>query len=109
MERLQTIALESVEQCKRRSVPEILHIDNPVSILTGQCSVFFDFVEEVTMPKKTADQSYVGIIGPEGHFDEEEIQRFSDAGASSCNLGTHILRTETAAIIAGWHLVQQSI
>lgn len=38
------------------------------------------------------------IIGPEGGFSEEEVEKFESIGANIVNLGKRILRTETAAI-----------
>ena len=41
------------------------------------------------------------IIGPEGGFTEDEIDQAEAAQFTSCNLGRSILRSETAAIVAG--------
>ena len=38
------------------------------------------------------------FIGPEGGFDENEIQLAREMGAAPISLGKRILRTETAAI-----------
>lgn len=38
------------------------------------------------------------VIGPEGGFSEDEIEKLENAGAHIVNLGNRILRTETAAI-----------
>ena len=41
----------------------------------------------------------IGIfIGPEGGFEEQEVQAASEAGASPITLGKRILRTETAGL-----------
>ena len=43
----------------------------------------------------------IGIfIGPEGGFDETEIEMASEAGALPITLGKRILRTETAGLAA---------
>ena len=43
----------------------------------------------------------VGIfIGPEGGFEEEEVERAKAAGAYAVTLGKRILRTETAGLTA---------
>jgi len=41
---------------------------------------------------------FIGIVGPEGGFDKNEIRRARDAGFEPVSLGTRILRAETAAI-----------
>ena len=38
------------------------------------------------------------LIGPEGGFDDKEIERCKEKGMSIVSLGKRILRTETAAI-----------
>ncbi len=40
------------------------------------------------------------IIGPEGGFEEEEIQLLKSVGGQSITLGPRILRTETAGLVA---------
>jgi 16S rRNA (uracil1498-N3)-methyltransferase len=40
----------------------------------------------------------IGLLGPEGGFSREEIQRASKAGFTSVSLGYRVLRAETAAI-----------
>jgi 16S rRNA (uracil1498-N3)-methyltransferase len=51
--------------------------------------------------KQNAEARKVDIyIGPEGGFAENEIQRALSAGAKPVSLGSNILRTETAAIVA---------
>lgn len=55
-------------------------------IVPGQCSLF---------------------IGPEGGFTSEEIVYAKDGGAHIANLGTTILRGETAAIVASYTATHQ--
>jgi len=43
-------------------------------------------------------EKFVGIIGPEGGFTEEEVEMSQDAGFIPVSLGNRILRAETAAI-----------
>ena len=38
------------------------------------------------------------FIGPEGGFEEEEVERAKEAGAYAITLGKRILRTETAGL-----------
>ena len=40
------------------------------------------------------------LIGPEGGFEEKEVEAMLGAGAIPLSLGSRILRTETAAITA---------
>jgi len=43
-------------------------------------------------------QGAIGIIGPEGGFAEEEVERAVSAGFEPVSLGRRILRAETAAL-----------
>ena len=43
-------------------------------------------------------QSIAVLIGPEGGFDEAEVELAKEAGFSSITLGRRILRTETAGM-----------
>ena len=40
------------------------------------------------------------VIGPEGGFDDTEIENLEQIGAKTVSLGKRILRTETASITA---------
>ena len=47
------------------------------------------------------------LVGPEGGFQPEEAQAIAKAGFEPCSLGSHILRVETAGVVAvallrGW-------
>ena len=46
------------------------------------------------------NSSYLVLIGPEGDFTPDELEKSIDAGFSIVSLGNSILRTETAGIVA---------
>ena len=51
----------------------------------------------------SAGQSVAVFIGPEGGFDESEIQQAIDCGMKPVTLGRRILRTETAGMtVMAW-------
>jgi 16S rRNA (uracil1498-N3)-methyltransferase len=43
-------------------------------------------------------KKFVGIVGPEGGFAQEEIEVAREAGFTSVSLGQRVLRAETAAV-----------
>jgi 16S rRNA (uracil1498-N3)-methyltransferase len=43
-------------------------------------------------------KKFIGIVGPEGGFSQEEVQAAGEAGFVSVSLGQRVLRAETAAI-----------
>lgn len=103
--RLEKIAKQASEQSRRLSIPPISYydkIDNALEINDGikliaseshagkpPLNVKFAPYEEVTI-----------IIGPEGGFENCEIDKAKRNGYIEVSLGPTILRTETAAIAA---------
>ena len=55
----------------------------------------------------TAGQSVAVFIGPEGGFEEQEVQLAVDNGIVPITLGKRILRTETAGFtVLAWIMYQ---
>ncbi len=109
-ERWQSIAESAAKQSKRNVIP---HISTPLSYSEAlgritELDLFLVPYENEDGMKATAEAlslikpgMKIGVlIGPEGGFDEKEIQKARDAGCRSISLGKRILRTETAAITA---------
>ena len=47
------------------------------------------------------------VIGPEGGFEEKEIENLKNNGAKIVSLGKRILRAETAAIVTGGVIINE--
>ncbi|MBQ3665861.1 MAG: 16S rRNA (uracil(1498)-N(3))-methyltransferase [Lachnospiraceae bacterium] len=61
---------------------------------------FKDMTETKKVMKKIKKDMSIGIfIGPEGGFDEQEIERAMEYGIERISLGKRILRTETAGLM----------
>ena len=65
----------------------------------------YELTEGMEATKKTLGQVEPGrktavFIGPEGGFDESEIELALDMGVEPVSLGRRILRTETAGLVA---------
>ncbi len=104
------IARESLKQCRRSSVmkvEEIVSFDSMLN-LAGGSDLKIAFWEDAVQPTqsvveltgKTAVKRIVAILGPEGGFTQEEMDRATAAGFKTASLGPRILRAETAAITA---------
>ena len=105
LDRYLKIAKEASEQCHRLLIPEISFIPNFKDIKNhlsslnlvayeldaGHTSSFYDELE-----KSNQDISFV--VGPEGGFENEEINYLTSIGFHRVSLGRRILRMETAAI-----------
>lgn len=110
IDRWQAIAESAAKQSKRNIVPEIIDIMSYKEALNYAGSLDFLFVpyeSENGMAstkyalKEIKPGMKIGIfIGPEGGFDEKEIDAAKNIGGRIISLGKRILRTETAAITA---------
>lgn len=109
-ERWQAIAAAAAKQSKRTSVPELCDILSYNEFIArvrelDLLLVPYECAEGMTATKNALQEIKSGmnvgiIIGPEGGFEEKEIEQAVSAGGKVISLGTRILRTETAAITA---------
>lgn len=105
VKRWQKIALEAAKQSGRGVVPKVLDVmDFHQAVTLGaQRETAILFYEGGGAPLKTLLQQAKSVaifIGPEGGFEEDEVNCAVEVGVSICSLGNRILRTETAAIVA---------
>ena len=102
------IALKAAKQCRRGTPPEILPFcgitqalkygkEADIKIVLKEYSDI-PLIEAVNNKKNV--KSAVIIVGPEGGFQENEIEMVIAQGFVPVSLGARILRTETAAITA---------
>lgn len=121
-ERWQAIAKGAAEQSGRGMIPEVKEVmsfqdamkyakELDVVLVPYELQEGMKATEEVI--QKIQPGESVGIfIGPEGGFDEREIEQAKEAGAVPVTLGKRILRTETAGLttlsILMYHLECQS-
>ena len=106
-EKYNKIAIEAVKQCNRNDIPIIDDFKKLEEIdFSNEEIVFLAYEKEKNSIKsviqnlKKLDYSKIGIIvGPEGGFDENEIQKLTKfSNIQTVGLGTRILRAETAVI-----------
>ena len=106
--RWQSISEAAAKQSKRNIVPKINNVINLKSIveISKDLDMLLVPYENENGMKSTAkvlkeikSGMRIGIIiGPEGGFDNKEIDFLVNGGAVAVSLGKRILRTETAAI-----------
>jgi len=108
IQRWERIVYEAAKQSKRGIIPKI---KGPLSFKEALLDMKENSINIVPYEKENSksikdainksNMDSIGIfIGPEGGFDQEEINMLQDIGASSISLGPRILRTETASIVA---------
>ncbi|WP_244833286.1 16S rRNA (uracil(1498)-N(3))-methyltransferase [Clostridium sp. BJN0001] len=108
IDRLNRIALEASKQCKRSVIPKVFD-----AIDFKSANEYLKNMDLIVVPyeneekygiKKIADnvsldiKDIAVIIGPEGGFEESEIEYLKEINSKIVTLGNRILRTETAAI-----------
>ncbi len=108
--RWQSIAESAAKQSKRNIIPEVTDVLSYKQAveMAKDLDLFIVPYENKDGMKATQNAlsemksgSTVGIfIGPEGGFEEYEIDAAENAGGKAVSLGKRILRTETAAITA---------
>jgi 16S rRNA (uracil1498-N3)-methyltransferase len=107
-DRWQKISLEAVKQCGRRRP---MAIDPVVPFETAlnharDCDtklIFWEKNPDARIPAPAQAQPTAGIfvmVGPEGGFEPDEVERARQSGFSTVGMGPRILRAETAALTA---------
>ena len=115
--RWQTIAEAAAKQSKRRIVPKIHNVisfkeavnyakDMQVKIIPYELAEGMEKTRELIGSLKPG-QDIAIFIGPEGGFEENEIQIALENGIEPITLGKRILRTETAGFtVLSWIVYQ---
>jgi 16S rRNA (uracil1498-N3)-methyltransferase len=107
VDRWRRISLESAEQSRRISPPEIsapLKLKDAAA-LPGSLRILLAETEtnatlKEVLQSHTGDGKVILALGPEGGWTDEELKLFQQAEWISASLGNTILRAETAAIAA---------
>lgn len=109
--RLKRIAAEAAKQSGRNDVPEILAEKSFAQVLAAHTAsslcVLLDPRADGDLLKlleekraQLASRTLVLLIGPEGGFADEELAAADAHGVARVRLARHILRVETAALVA---------
>ena len=107
-ERWNAIALSAAKQCGRSIIPQVTQVKSfgaALEYAAGLDIVLIPYelakgMEETKRLISSVEpgQSIGIFIGPEGGFEEEEIEKAVNMGALPITLGRRILRTETAGL-----------
>jgi 16S rRNA (uracil1498-N3)-methyltransferase len=112
-ERWRRIVVEAAEQCERSAIPALGESTSLDDVLSAGSSVVLlpyedagNAAESVTevLARRIDDVFALAevsiLIGPEGGYEPEEVERAKTAGAEIVTLGTRVLRSETAGLVA---------
>lgn len=108
VERWRKIAVEAAKQCGRGYLPEVtavMQADEAFALAAQSGTALFFYEHETRGLRETLESRGVSdtvslVVGPEGGFAPEEVQKAGNAGLMSVSLGTRILRCETAPVAA---------
>lgn len=116
LERWQRISEEAAKQSDRGIIPKVLPpitFKEALEQLKAMDLAVVPYERENSLGLRDAlshsnNPTDIGIlIGPEGGFEEYEIEQCSGRGVKSVTLGPRILRTETAGIVASTIILYQ--
>lgn len=104
-QRYQKIALEAAQQSGRGIVPKIENMKTLRQAIAEDESdvkiVFYEGGGEKLADIVKLDTESVSVfIGPEGGFEQEEVEQIEASGGVRATLGKRILRTQTAPVAA---------
>ncbi len=108
LDRWQKIAASAAEQSGRGRIPEIITLSSYESALNRAkqadiAVLFYENERATTLQATLKSKGYTTVslmTGPEGGFEQAEVEKAINAGLSVCTLGTRILRCETAPLCA---------
>ena len=112
-ERWHRVVISATKQCKRPWLPELCdpqlfeaslaHLQKfPLRLILNPDSEQEAHLQHIkTVLRKVSQPTSIALfVGPEGGFSEQEVAAAMESGCVPVTLGTNILRTETAAIVA---------
>ncbi|MEC7877344.1 MAG: RsmE family RNA methyltransferase [Bacteroidota bacterium] len=109
VERLQKKSISAMKQSKSVFKPVIENIISLNNLLEKyekyekyENKFVADIKSKKTLNKIKTEGKSIFLIGPEGDFTTEEMKKISINGFTKITLGNKVLRTETAAIMAGY-------
>ena len=111
-ERWQTILREAVEQCERLWMPTLHPLQDLDSWMVACPSVAVGVTRAPGLPSLSEwlpqqENTWVWmVVGPEGGWENSELDCFADRSWQAVHLGDSILRSSTATVRAAVELVQ---
>ena len=91
------------EGCKQSKNPFVPIIREPVSLDTAleemkNFHAFYGGIGEISETLSDSGKDAAFLVGPEGGFTPEELEKIKISGLRTLNLGPYVLRLETAAV-----------
>lgn len=108
--RWQRVVESAAKQSKRDYIPVVNNSINLKNIeeFIGKTHFIVPYENEDGLrfnDLDTKSNEYSLLIGPEGGFEEDEIEFLKSIGADIISLGKRILRAETAAVVSSFYII----
>ena len=100
LKRLETISISSMKQCGRLHLPKIEQKPPLKEWTSLPCTSYFGTLNERATIFKPSNNDICFFIGPEAGFSPDEEEQLQKLTATGVKLGPHILRTDTASLVA---------
>lgn len=111
VQRWQSIAREACKQCRRNLIPEVMPVMDFTSLLEKigdkPAIMLYENEDQTSLKsllksklREISGQELFLLVGPEGGFSPQEVEKASQQGIYTASLGARILRTETAGLVA---------
>lgn len=103
LDRSKKILVEAAEQCGRNDIPVLENPDTlkaQIQKFKDAYTLFYADESAETTDAKKIESPYGVFIGPEGGWEDVEMQIFVEEKLTPLHLGMFTLRAETAAIVA---------
>lgn len=117
VQRWQKIVYEAAKQCKRgdlaeikpvASLGEVVNLENfDLKIICSEKEDSFSIKQFLRENPVKENANILLVIGPEGGWEDKEINKFTEKGFVSVTLGKLIYRAETAVTVAVSHLIYE--
>lgn len=112
-DRVRSVMVAALKQCRRSRLPTLAAPQSLDAVLDATvvahrliCHGGPEVPPLSTALRARSSASVLVLVGPEGGFTEEEIERARTAGCTVVSLGARRLRAETAGIVAAHDAVQ---
>jgi 16S rRNA (uracil1498-N3)-methyltransferase len=114
LERWRSHAREAGKQARRTWLPDIPDLASTahVASLLRTSALPLVLHEDAEQPLAGLTVPHAGditlVVGPEGGLTDEEVEQLTDAGATAVRLGSSVLRTSTAGVVAAAALLSRT-
>lgn len=99
-QRWEQIAISAIKQSQQLTLPQIQHASSVSSVEARGVSLVLDPRASIGIASVASAKEYSVAVGPEGGFSEAEVAQLVSKGFLAVRLGSSVLRTSNAGVVA---------